>query len=131
MQRVHIGRSGDLEDVSFTTFNVVGADYVITVYLDSKDPADPTSGTLASTVGGSFSHKGLHTVNLGERVMLSQGQTFAVCIEMFGENLMVPVDTYELYTLDDSPEYLNDPIALEGQSFVDIGSGWDDISSGG
>lgn len=123
-----------LGSVSFTTYTMAGVDYSVQVYTGLSDPSDPCSGTpaLESPVTGTTGAAGCVWVPLGCTVPLDEGETFSVCVTFEDDGTVyVPLDTYELFYLEGVPEYVTDPVAEAGQSFVLIDGEWTDVSADG
>lgn len=123
-----------LDAVSFTTFSMSDATYSVQVYVDLRDPSDPTSGTpaLGAPVTGEIWAAGAYMVDLGTEVDLEEGVTFSVVVTFEGDGTVyVPLDTDEDEVLMGVPEYYCRPVASAGESFVLSDDGWVDVSADG
>lgn len=100
--------------------------YTVEIYTNLENDESPTSGTLAATVSGTFTHAGYHTVELPEPLTLAQGEMFSVVfrVSMASDNsVFVPgcATSSVWYSVNGSES---------GQSFVSLdGSGWVDCQS--
>lgn len=100
--------------------------YTVEIYTHLETADSPTSGTLAATISGTFTHAGYHTVELPEPLTLEQGEMFSVVfrVSMASDNsVFVPgCSTSSVwYSVNDSGA---------GQSFVSLdGNGWVDCQS--
>ena len=95
--------------------------YTVQVYTGLTDPADPTSGTPAAEISGTFPYAGYHTVVLPSAVPLQEGEAFSVVFRVGAasdNSVYVPA----CYT---SSNWHSTNETLSGQSFVSLtGSEW-------
>lgn len=78
----HASTAGeDLKAVSFYT-DRSNLEYEIEIYTHLYDPSDPTYGTLSSTVTGSTTYPGYHTIPLPEPVVLQCGDPYSVVVTL-------------------------------------------------
>jgi hypothetical protein len=93
--------------------------YVIRVYTGVTGA--PSTGTLALTTSGTFAQAGYFTVVLPQTVALTQGQKFAVVMELTTPGT-VPIPFEAGYS-----GYSSHAAAAAGQGFVSLdGSSWTD-----
>jgi C1A family cysteine protease len=122
--------TGTLKAVSFWA-PVEDTRYTAQVYVNPKNPSNPTSGTLMSTISGTasanagYAYAGYYTESLNTTVPLTKGEKFAVVVKFTtpGDNDPVPVQ-YKESGYDD-----NAPNAIAGQSFYSLdGTTWQDLA---
>jgi hypothetical protein len=122
--------TGTLNAVSFWA-PVEGTRYTAQVFVNPKNPSNPTSGTLMSTISGTastnagYAYAGYYTESLSTTVPLTNGEKFAVVVKFTtpGDNDPVPVQ-YKESGYDD-----NAPNAIPGQSFFSLdGTTWNDLA---
>jgi len=129
--------SGDqvLKAVSFFMMQNSNVDYTVRIYKDLKDPNDPTSGKVVSTISGKTDCAGYYTIPLSTAVDLDKGETFSVVVygvSSGGEDLYLPIDTDEVRSMSGLSWITYDTFASTGQSFISSdGSEWTDIGSDG
>ncbi len=128
--------SGDqsLKAVSFFMMQNSNVDYTVKIYKDLKDPNDPTSGSVVSTISGRTDYAGYYTLPLTTTVDLDKGDSFSVVVygASGGEDLYIPIDTDEIRLMSGLPWVTYDTSASAGQSFISSdGSDWTDIGSDG
>lgn len=115
--------SGDetLRAVSFYT-EEPGASYTVRVY---KNPSPvPAGGSVASTVSGSFTHAGYHTVPLSTPVGLSSGDTFSVSVYITGGGTYPSAVEYAYAGVTSGAT------ASAGQSYYSFsGTSWGDLTT--
>ena len=92
--------------------------YTVKIYTDLTSASDPESGTLVRTQTGSFVYQGFYTVKLDDPLLLKEGQTFSVVIELEAQDGKSTV-----YYVAESSYSLGANVswycgADEGQSFV-------------
>lgn len=129
--------SGDqvLKAVSFFMMQNANVSYTVNIYTDIKDPEDPTSGNMVSTISGITDYAGYYTLALEKTVDLDAGEDFSVVVyaaSSDNEDLYLPIDTDEVRLMSDQPWVTYDTYATAGQSFFSSnGSDWTDLGSDG
>ena len=101
-------------------------DYTARVYTKLTDPSDPTSGTLAAELSGSFPYAGYHTLPLTEPVELEEGDLFAVVFRIgaAADNSLLIPSCFESSSWHAANE------TLSGQSFASFdGETWYDCKT--
>ena len=87
----------ELLAISNFNYNSPGTTYTASVYVGLTDKTDPTSGTLAATVSGTYETQGLKTIELPVPITLTAGTTFAVVYDVTapeteGVNILICMD---------------------------------------
>ena len=116
--------------VSNYNYNSPGTAYTASVYVGLTDETDPTSGTLAATVSGTYAAQGLKTIKLPAPITLTAGTTFAVVYELTSPetenaNILISFD----YTTEFGGGILNghNEGTLGQGFFLDDGVTWTDL----
>lgn len=119
------GGDEELQAVSLDTNQSVN--YTLRVYTDPL-PDEPDAGTLLAEQEGIFKFPGYYTIRLDEPVPIEKGQTFSVVYDLEGEKpLNISIDTSAV-----SEEVVTTTtFAKAGQSFLNNGTGWTDLSADG
>jgi len=126
--------SGDevLQAASFYVLRNTEVDYTVSIYRDLTNSKDPTSGQLVSSVFGTTTYGGYHTVDLDNDVYLDAGTKFSIVVSLTssdGSDIYLPIDTRERIN-EDGLYSISETVAYPGQSFISSnGVSWDDISS--
>ena len=114
-----------LTAVSFYELLNPSMDYQIQVYLDPTN--GPVGGTLAATADVSLWVRGYRTVKLPQKVVLHQGQRFAVVLRGHDRDFGWPPAT--IYIESPNPSYTKIK-AGPGESFVSTdGQSWQDLTT--
>lgn len=104
--------------------------YTVSIYKNLTDPTNPESGTLMenSTVSETCGCEGFYTISLPEPVDLTEGDTFAVVVEIGAVSTKEGNYAWYSYEGNGSGSFYNCiTAAKEGQSFVKSGSTWTDF----
>ncbi|MCR5419592.1 MAG: hypothetical protein K6E98_01135 [Lachnospiraceae bacterium] len=120
-----LGETEGYENVKAAAFytNSAQVDYRIDIYTSLEDEADPQSGILESTTEGTTVYAGYHTIPLSDIVKVEEDELFSVVVTLSNDS----DDAYiGVEKSQDASWYKITTSALEGQSFVDTGSGWKD-----
>lgn len=115
---------GSLKAISFWA-PAPGMQYTALVYVNPKNPNNPTSGTLKSIITGSVRYAGYYTEPLTASVPVKTGEKFAVVIKLTtpGYNWPIPAQT-RIAGFDD-----NVPATPKSVSFLSLnGRLWIDIT---
>ncbi|MDO4502807.1 MAG: C1 family peptidase [Coriobacteriia bacterium] len=114
--------------------NQAGVDYSVQVYVDLKDPTDPTSGTAAlkQPVTGTVQARGYQEVELGP-VYVEEGQTYSVVWTLTtaeGYEYQGAIG-YEVLSAFDYEWVKAESTAQPGQTFEQDAPGrpWDDLAT--
>ena len=114
--------------VSGYYFNSPGGTYTIRVYTGVTSD-DPTSGTLAATVSGTYEAMGLQTDELPAPITLTAGTTFSVVYEVTAPeelNVLAAYDSEKRENGDIVESWHND--GALGQSYYSLdGTDWGDM----
>ncbi|MBS7008090.1 C1 family peptidase [Anaerostipes sp.] len=80
------GSDKNPEYLGAVSVGIANADtnYSVQIYTDLKDPSDPYSGTkaLSQPVTGFKAYEGIYTIELPDKIRLSQGSKFAVVVTL-------------------------------------------------
>lgn len=100
--------------------------YILSVYTDPKEGC-PDAGKLMGQQSGDIVYRGYHTIELNEPVPIEKGQNFSVVYTLKAEDLLnISIDSSitarEIQTVT---------FAKVGQSFLNNGTGWTDLSADG
>ncbi|ABN06481.1 Cysteine protease-like protein [Methanocorpusculum labreanum Z] len=118
------GGNEEIQAVSLDTNQSVN--YTLRVYTDPL-PDEPDSGTLLAEQEGVIAFPGYYTIRLDEPVPIEKGQTFSVVYDLEGrEPLNISIDTSAV-----SEEVETVTFAKAGQSYLNDGTGWTDLSADG
>lgn len=100
--------------------------YTVFLYTDPV-PGMPDDGTLLAEQTGRIAFPGYYTIRLDEPVPIEEGQSFSVVYDLEGEApLNISIDAPTI-----SEEVSTTTFARAGQSFLDDGTGWTDLSTDG
>jgi len=101
--------------------------YTLEIYT-SPTTGSPDSGTLFTSQTGVLEYPGYYTIELTDPVPIEEGQSFSVVYSLESEELLnISID--ESAIVDDVVETTT--FALPGQSFVNNGTTWEDLSADG
>lgn len=110
-----------IEAVSFYNAGL-NSPYIVYVYKDLTNSANPQSGTLVSTDTGTLSDAGYLTIPLATPVPVTAGEVFSVVVKLTTPGYNAPIPVEYAY-----PGYSSGATASPGQSFISSGgSSWTD-----
>jgi len=113
------------------TFDPKGEEYVLKVYLLDDGSVDPTDGKLLYSKSGTVTCNGLLHVGFDDcdGIRMSEGDRFSIVIDLTneGQSVVVPLDVYE----EIRPYLHSYSVSHKGESWINDGSGWEDISASG
>ena len=99
--------------------------YNISIYTDPE--GSPDAGRLAAEQSGTISYAGYYTIDLDEPVPIEKGQNFSVVYLLeTGGHLNISIDSS---IVDEEVETVT--FAKTGQSYLNNGTGWTDLSADG
>ncbi len=100
--------------------------YNVSVYTDPMGDA-PDSGTLLARQSGDIPYAGYYTIDLDEPAPIEKGQSFSVVYDIEAEELLnISIDSSIV-----SEDIETVTFAKAGQSFLNNGTGWTDLSADG
>ena len=124
-----------LESASFYVPENAGVDYTVSVYMNLKDPSDPTSGDLVSSVHGASQFAGMTKVQFDSDVIIMEGTEFSIVVELYdaGRYVSLALDTsadvydgYDFSRIWAESRTTSHPgesfISPDGKKWMDIGS---------
>ncbi|MDO9523230.1 MAG: lectin like domain-containing protein [Methanocorpusculum sp.] len=100
--------------------------YSVSVYTDPTENA-PDTGRLSAQQSGDIPYPGYYTIDLDEPVPIEKGQTFSVVYELETDGLLnISIDSS---IVSEDAETVT--FAKAGQSYLNDGTGWTDMSADG
>ncbi|MDD3069360.1 MAG: lectin like domain-containing protein [Bacilli bacterium] len=118
------GRDEEILAVSLATNQSVT--YTLRVYTDPLGET-PDAGKLLAEQEGILAFPGYYTIRLDEPVQIEKGQTFSVVYELETDELLnISIDTSAVLEEIETVTY-----AKAGQSYLNDGTGWTDLSADG
>lgn len=123
------GTTESLKAISTYSY-YAGVPYTAQVYLDLTDASDPTSGTLATSLSGTFTYAGFHTLELEQTLPLTPGRSFSIVIGIGAGTdgtIRVPTCVTNTTASNGGTPWYSVNECLAGQSFMSPdGSAWAD-----
>ncbi len=119
--------AGGNEEIRAVTLDTnQSVNYTVFLYTDPV-PGTPDDGTLLAEQTGRIAFPGYYTIRLDDPVPIEKGQSFSVVYDLEGEApLNISIDTPTI-----SEEVSTTTFARAGQSFLNDGTGWTDLSADG
>ena len=124
-----------LESASFYVPENAGVDYTVSVYMNLKDPSDPTSGDLVSSIHGASQFAGMTKVQFDSDIIIMEGTEFSIVVELYdaGRYVSLALDTsadvydgYDFSRIWAESRTTSHPgesfISPDGKKWMDIGS---------
>ena len=119
------GGAEQLKAVSFYAGSA-NSSYEVYIYLNPSSP--PIGGSSVSSMTGTISYPGYHTLTLTTPVALTAGQTFSVVIKLTtpGYNWPIPIEyAYPGYSSGATAAAGQSYLSIDGASWLDATRAWD------
>lgn len=115
-----------LKAVAITLNEDQNVPYMIKIYTNLSDPAEPRSGILAETVRGRTSYSGTYTIPLKKSISLPKNTYYAIVVELKDKSAGIDIEaTYR------SAEFRSYAYIDYNQSFRYINGEWEDLADYG